>query len=225
MKNVTTWHIVGDSHIQAFRAASEMGLMTNPCLFTEVPAATAVGLRNPNSLTDAVSIFKKELLTAKIAVRPVIQLGEVDCGFVIWYRAQKHNESIQSQFDQSIAAYFDFVDEIRNGGYMTVVISAATIPTIRDGQDWGDVANARRQVRASLRERTDLTLDYNAKLREEAGKRSLPFIDITDKIINSHTRVIDDNFRHPDPTDHHLDPKKAGPLWAEELNRIDRSYC
>jgi hypothetical protein len=218
------WHVVGDSHIGAFRRASVIGLVDSPCVFTEVGGATAVGLRNPNSLTDAVGIFKKALFPAVATATPVVQLGEVDCGFVIWYRAKKYGEGIEAQVEQSVAAYFEFVDELMASGYTTVVISGATLPTIRDGQDWGDVANARREVETTLLQRTELTLAYNARLRAAAEHRALPFIDIAEKILDRNTHVVAEYFRHPDPTNHHLDSNKAGALWAAELNRIDR-YC
>lgn len=219
------WHIVGDSHIAPFRWASERGLVNSPCLFTEVGGATAVGLRNPNSLTDAISIFKEVLLPMREGARPVIQLGEVDCGFVIWYRAQKYGEGIDAQLEQSIAAYLEFVDELISNGYTTIVISGATLPTIRDGQDFGEIANARREVTATLLQRTKLTLYYNEKLRAAAQYRRLPFIDITGKVLDQDTQVVAEYFRYPNPSDHHLDPQKVSALWATELNGIDCSCC
>lgn len=187
---------------------------------TEVGGATAVGLRNPNSLTDAIGKFAEALLPASSSDIPVIQLGEVDCGFVIWYRAKKYGESVASQLDQSVRAYFEFVDALIQGGYSTVVVTGAVLPTIRDGQDWGDVANARREITAKLSERTELTLAYNAMLRSRAKRRSIPYVEITDSVFDKDTGVVSDRFRHPDPRDHHLDPDEAGKLWAHELNRI-----
>ncbi|WP_424362795.1 hypothetical protein [Methylocystis parvus] len=219
------WHIVGDSHIRAFRHASNVGLINSPCVFTEVGGATAVGLRNPNALTDAVSVFRASLLPRATGARPVIHLGEVDCGFVIWYRAKKYSESIDSQFEQSIAGYIGFVDELLGDGYSTVVISGATLPTILDGQDWGEVANARREVTATLVQRTELTLAYNERLRAAADLRSLPFIDISHSTLDEKTKVVAERFRNPDPTDHHLDPVEAGALWAMELNRVDDRFA
>ena len=214
------WHFVGDSHVNLFRHASNRGWIERPCLFTPVGGATAVGLRNPNSMTNALDKFKSALLPAELDHIPVIQLGEVDCGFVIWYRAQKYAEDVEAQKRESVAAYFEFVDALIKGGYRSVVITAATLPTIREGVDWGEVANARREVKSTLRQRTDLTLDYNRELYKGAQLRRLPFIDITDNVLDQDTGVIAESFRHPDPTDHHLHPEKVGPLWAAELNRL-----
>lgn len=113
------------------------GYLTAPSKFITVPGATAVGLRNPNSSTNAIEIFKSRSLPAKFEFLPALQLGEIDCGFVIWYRSEKYGESIQKQLDESVKAYFNFVETLLDGGYPRVVITAATLPTIRDGQDWG----------------------------------------------------------------------------------------
>ena len=215
-----SWHIVGDSHISAFRHASQAGLIKRSCRFTEIGGATAVGLRNPNSLTDAVSAFKSALRSSDRETTPVIHLGEVDCGFVIWYRAQKYGDDVEWQFEQSIAAYFDFVDDLLNSGFCGVVITGATVPTIRDGQDWGAIANKRREVQVSLAERTQLTMRYNARLRTEASYRRATFVDIAEHVIDCATGVVSDSYRHPNPANHHLDPAKSGSLWAEKLNGL-----
>jgi len=218
------WHIVGDSHVSAFRNASHRGLIDYPCKITDVGGATAVGLRNPNSLTDAIGHFKKALLPPAVGTIPVIQIGEVDCGFVIWYRSARYNESVAIQLEQAVAAYFAFVNTLIASGHNAIVISGATLPTIMDGQDWSEIANARREVTATLVQRTDLTLLYNEKLRVGAEVRGLPFIDIAHYVLDTKTHTISDFFRHPDLADHHLDPDKAGALWATELNRVSGHY-
>jgi hypothetical protein len=216
------WHIIGDSHLNSFRRAYERKLINRPCLFTEVGGATAVGLRNPNSKTNALETFKAALLPKRRNKTPVIQLGEVDCGFVIWYRAQKYGENIDTQFTQSVDAYMEFVDTLRRHGYKNIVLTGATLPTIRDGQTWGHIANLRREVTATLSQRTDLTMRYNAQLKAAAQQRSLPFIDLSELALDPDSGMIREEFRHSDPTDHHLDPDKVGALWAAELNRLSQ---
>lgn len=214
------WYFIGDSHIDAIRRAAEQGLLNRPAAFKSVGGATAVGLRNPNSFSDALSRFRAEILPVRSDSIPVIQLGEVDCGFVIWYRAAKYGESIEQQMNDSLAAYFAFVDELRHHGYAQLVVTAPVLPTIRDGQDWGEVANARREVTATLKQRTDLTLRYIDGLKAGAQDRGLPFIDLTPDLLDKATGVLADAFRHPNPADHHLHPEKAAALWSDHLNRL-----
>lgn len=215
------WFIFGDSHVSAFQAASVNGLINRPCEFLPVGGATSIGLRNPNSLTNAVAHFEAALIPLRTDVIPVAHLGEVDCGFVIWWRAEKYGESIEQQMQASVEGYFDLVDKLTSIGYGSIVITGATMPTIPDNQEWGDVANARREVKASLVDRTALTLIYNGGLCAGAENRGLPFIDISDTILDPTTRCLSVDFRHPDPTDHHLNPELVGPLWAARLNELD----
>lgn len=215
------WHIVGDSHVRVFRYANDMRWINRPCVYTEIGGATAVGLRNPNtSQTNAIGHYKDALIPLRTGISPVIHLGEVDCGYLIWYRAQKFDEPVDLQMSQSLQAYFEFVDTLKNAGYPEIVVTGASLPTIRDGTDWGQIQNLRREVTASLADRTALTLRYNERLKDGASKRGVQFIDIADALVDDRTGVIHEYYRHPDPADHHLHPERAGRLWAEKLNSL-----
>jgi hypothetical protein len=214
------WLVFGDSHIEPFRWASANGLINRPCDFIEVAGATAVGLRNPNSATNALRIYAQLLLPPQSGVIPVMQLGEVDCGFVIWWRAIKLGESPQAQLEASVAAHTTFVDRLLTEGYRSVVLTGATLPTILDGQNWGEVANKRRDVTASLVQRTQLTVAYNRRLREAAERRGLPYIDIGPSVIDPATGVIASHYRNRNPINHHLHSERAGKLWATALNEV-----
>ena len=75
---------LGDSHLDALKYAADLGvLIVRSSCFLIVPGATVVGLRNPNSLTDAVNIFRTSLFNQPVNSHVIIHLGEVDCGFVI----------------------------------------------------------------------------------------------------------------------------------------------
>lgn len=213
---------LGDSHLEAFKHAADNGLIPNNCSFVSVGGATAIGLRNPNSATDALKTFRAKAIPALPNTIPIIHLGEVDCGFVIWWRAKKHGEAIESQMSASIAAYFEFVDLLLEAGYPSVLITGATVPTIRDGADFGEVANKRREVDATLLERTRLTLQYNRHLEKGARARRVPYVDIAGHVLDPRTGTILNEFRNTNPLDHHLAPEKAGPLWADQIIRALR---
>nr|WP_246329536.1 SGNH/GDSL hydrolase family protein [Chthonobacter rhizosphaerae] len=215
--------ICGDSHLLPIEYAYKAGWFGPVrCRFRRVGGATAVGLRHPTSKTEALTIFRRALLPARPGVVPVFQLGEVDCGFVIWHRAAKYGESVEAQLDASVAAYITFVDELRAAGYPTVILTAATVPTIVDGaldrpESAGEVALLRASVTASLAERTALTARYNERLRSAAAARGLPFVDLTPDLIDPSTGVVADRFRHVRAEDHHLHPVEGGRLWARRL--------
>jgi hypothetical protein len=216
---------LGDSHLEALNFAADLGILhVASHHFSIVPGATAVGLRNPNSLTDAINIFKSSLLTQPIDSHVITHLGEVDCGFVIWWRAQKYGDSVEKQYRESICAYSQFLDEVLLNGFTKICIAGASLPSIRDGIDLSDVANKRSEINASIRERTELTLRYNHGLNELANKLGISYFDINDVVLDQSSNVVHDFFRNPDPCDHHLDKLKTVGIWASKCNAfIDAS--
>ena len=212
---------LGDSHLYALKLAAELGLLVSDRNeFCIVGGATAVGLRNPNSSTDALNIFKGVMETSDRSSYVLTHLGEVDCGFVIWWRAQKYNESVKRQFESSLLAYKKFIEDIYLLGYHKICITGASLPTIRDGVDYGDVANKRSEVKVSIHDRTQLTLAYNAELKDYATRSSIYFFDIADGILDNKKKIVSDFFRDPDPTDHHLDDAKICGMWALACNKF-----
>jgi hypothetical protein len=212
---------LGDSHVDYFSHAARRGYFGRrrygACA---IAGATAVGLRNPNGKTNAVAILTGYLTGLRPDAIVVVQMGEVDCGFVIWYRAEKYGDGIDRQMEESVAGYFSFVDHAIARGYRHVVVTGATLPTIADDQNWGEVANLRREVRATLAERTALTLRYNARLAEQASRRSLPFVDIAAELLDPQTGVVRREFLNPDPLNHHLDKERAALSWARALSPL-----
>ena len=77
--------ILGDSHAKVFRYPMlRFRLWQKYLNVVSVGAATASGLENPNSKTQAFQQFDRALGTTR-AKKVVVMLGEVDTGFVIWY--------------------------------------------------------------------------------------------------------------------------------------------
>ncbi|MFN8432892.1 MAG: hypothetical protein U0V18_02680 [Anaerolineales bacterium] len=212
---------LGDSHLEALKHAAALNLLlSEENEFCIVPGATAVGLRNPNSATQALEIFKKVLEKGNRASHVILHIGEVDCGFVIWWRAQKYGEPITVQFNDSLISYKRFIDDVLLMGYRKICITGASLPTIRDGVDFGDVANKRSEVQVSLYERTQLTLKYNQVLREFSVQRSLDYFDLSDAFLDKKEKILNDLFRNPISTDHHLDVQKTCGVWAYVCNRF-----
>ncbi|MGC2855048.1 hypothetical protein ACM64Y_06205 [Novispirillum sp. DQ9] len=217
--------LLGDSHVRYFQRAAKAGFLgARPVVVSEVVGATAVGMRNPKSKTDALGRFREALARTTGPQTVVLHLGEVDCGFVIWYRAAKYGEDVHDQARASIASYFAFVDELLAEGRFHVVVTGATLPTLRDGdgggEGGGEVANLRKEVTATLAERTALTLWYNMLLRTNAAQRALPFVDMASQAIDPATGVVKDWFRHPNPRDHHMHTLRAARLWGRLLRPV-----
>ncbi|SFI48637.1 hypothetical protein [Albimonas pacifica] len=211
-------HVLGDSHAVYLKAAAEGRLLgRRRASFCIVPGATAAGMRNPRSLTDALGRFRASLAWTGPRTLHVIQLGEVDCGFVIWVRARRLGESIRAQLDASLDAYAGFVREAQRMGRRRIVITAATLPTIRDDAPPGAVAHARREATASLAERTALTFDYNDRLEAMAAALGVDWADATPDLLDPVSGCVAARFRNPDPADHHLALAPAAEVWADRL--------
>ena len=74
----------GDSHVSVFNYIDDQKVLKNTKIFvTMVPGATALGMVNPNSKTNALNIFYSNLVDIPKDSSLLFMLGEVDCGFVI----------------------------------------------------------------------------------------------------------------------------------------------
>jgi hypothetical protein len=216
-----TLHVLGDSHATLFERLSGLtGLRRTRVVVHNVNGATATGLPNPNSATQAGPTFRRLLAELEPADDLLFCLGEVDCGFAIWYRAQKHGLTIDGQLDRAITHYAALLDAARVGRTGQVLVATAVLPTIRDGVSTGAVANKRREVRATLRERTALTHRFNDRLRDLADDRGLPVLDLTGPTLDPDTGVVHDRYRHADPSNHHLHPRRVRPALLRGLRRL-----
>jgi len=211
-------YYLGDSHVRYFKRAAKLGLLAPHELSgVEVGGATAVGMRNPNAKTNALGRFRDWIRDKPRTATVVFHLGEVDCGYVIWYRADKHHEPVELQMKNSVDAYFEFIDELRDLGFRRIIITGATLPTITDRDQVGEVVVKRSSITATQKERTELTLRYNDSLRRGAAARHLPYVDIDQDVLDPATGVVDERMRNPNPEDHHMNGPVAAVLWARVL--------
>jgi hypothetical protein len=218
---MATRHLLalGDSHLEALKLAADLGILSvQTSHFSIVPGATVVGLRNPNSSTDAINIFRASLLNQSTDSHVIIHLGEVDCGFVIWWRAKQYGESIAEQLKESIDAYGQFVNELLEIGFVRICIVGASLPTIRDEVDFGEISNKRAEINIGIGQRTELTFEYNCALSDLARKMGVSYFDITDGVLDRTSNLVHDFFRNQNLWDHHLDPRKTVGIWASRCN-------
>lgn len=207
--------VLGDSHAQVFRYRRLRRAI--PGVFFDVVSvggATASGLANPNSKTQAYPLFRRALASSRAKVAVVV-LGEVDTGFVIWYRAQKYQEPVAAMLEAAVINYARFLAELQERGMQVMVISTP-LPTIRDDNDWGEVANQRREVRVPLRERTELTLEFNRRMREVCQQAGLTYIDL-DQASLGPDGVVAAWLLNSNPRDHHYDHQAYARLLIDPL--------
>ncbi len=193
---------LGDSHIEVMRHVRVPGVRFR---VVAVPGATASGANNPNSETQALPTFLRALRSAKRWQHILIQLGEVDCGFVIWHRAARHGLSIEDQLQETLASYGALISRAAACSDHAVLVMSAPAPTITDDpHDWGEVANLRKEVGASQAERTLLTRRFNEGVEQMCGRLGAVFIDATTGHIDESTGLVSPDFRRPSGINHHL---------------------
>ena len=162
-------HFIGDSHAEVFWNM-EFSLWYFWRLTPKIKVvhgATATGLANHNRKTQAHGIFENYLIEEVNKDDYVVfQLGEVDCGLAIWFRAEKHGLSIKKQTQLAIDNYSNLIQKSSAINGKKTIVCSAVLPTIQEGSNFGDVANVRKEVKANIKERTQLTLDFNRMLRQ-----------------------------------------------------------
>jgi len=209
--------VLGDSHSRVFR---KVCFRTPSTSYTfeviDVSGATASGLENPNSRTNAYGIFSAALQSIEHDL-VVTMLGEVDTGFVIWYRSQTLGIPLADSFAITYDRYCRFVEEL---GAKVAVISAP-LPTIRDNQDWGEIANLRRAVTATQQQRTALTIEFNSLMQSYCSSRSIPYLNL-DQSVLGHDGRLRAEYYASDPNDHHYAEAVFARLLEDNLGSIFR---
>ena len=151
----------------------------------------------------------------------MISLGEVDCGFAIWYHADNHNVSIPEQLNRSLDSYQDFLlSEVIPVFKNKIILMGSILPTIEDQTDKRLLAGARSKVKTGIIERTELTLRYNLKLKKIAADFNLFYIDITEDTYDPVSKKILSQYKRENSYDHHLDNKNSSEVWIRQLNQL-----
>lgn len=214
--------ILGDSHVKVWHRIKQKGLIDAEIVIAEVGGATSQGVINPNSKSNSLIEFDKALEENKWADRVIVKLGEVDCGFAIWYYSEKFGVPVYEQLDRSLSSLEKFITTSVLSKFTPkdIILAGAPLPTVKDQTDRRFLTGARAEINASLNDRVRLTLLYNSRLKEMAKTNSWFYMDITEKIFEPRTGEVKDAFLSKDPFDHHLDDEATSFLWAEELNKI-----
>ena len=215
--------VLGDSHSQIFNYCNKKQQNIHFEVVI-VPGATAQGSVNPNSNTNALSIFKEKLNNIKHNNFKfiIINLGEVDCGFVIWYRKIKYNIGIKDQLKITTDNLFNFInlEILPYFESSKIIINGSVLPTIKDNTDKKYLTGARSEINASQIDRTELTIKYNSILKNYSLINGYNYMDITNYILDDETKVVNTIFLNKNIYDHHLDNENTYNLWLCELYKI-----
>jgi hypothetical protein len=213
----------GDSHLAPIWKGYKAGLFgTRHARCVLVAGATARGLGNPRSATGARQKYLEALLPPAPRVIPVFLLGEVDCNSVIWLRSTAAGTDPADELARSVTVYLSFLEEVLAAGYRRILVLAAPLPTVEGSDHHRAHSILRRDITATLRERTALTRRFNQAVAEGCRLRGIDFLDLTAAWADPATGLVADRFRASDPLDHHLDEEAAAPVWVAAIRRALR---
>ena len=209
---------LGDSHVAVMNHVRVPGVWFRA---KPVSGATASGVRNPQSTSQAMATFEKLLAHAPRWQEILLDLGEVDCGFLIWHRAKRRGLGVEEQLEHTLDTYAAFIADVAARGFKRTSVLSVALPTIGDDpSEWGEVASLRRVVTASQSERTELTLRYNELLRDRCDALGVPFIDATSGHRNPVSGLVDASFLRDSHHDHHLADGPYSRLIERELRPL-----
>ena len=193
---------VGDSHLDNF---------TFFCAATcRIPGATAYGLANPDSDTNARVAFTN-FIDSFPSYIPLLCIGEVDCNSLPW-RSNKYDKP-EMFILSSIENLFQFLDDFNK----RFILPSVTLPPVESYQE----LPIRNHVTANKKKRTELVKFYNGLLKEGCSRRGHYFLDITTPTMNVEG-FIDDSFIIS-PYDVHLKSHKLYDIVRERLNSLEVS--
>jgi hypothetical protein len=183
--------VLGDSHSDIFNYCNKKQQNIH-FEVVMVGGATAQGAVNPNSTTNALTIFKQKLNNIKYDNFKyiIINLGEVDCGFVIWYRKNKYNIGIEDQLKITTDNFFNFInlEILPHFKCSKIIINGSVLPTIKDNTDKKYLTGARSEINVSQIDRTELTIKYKTILQNYSLIKGYNYIDITNYILDNETK-------------------------------------
>jgi hypothetical protein len=206
--------VLGDSHILVFNNKYFRKFYFN---VVSVDGATVSGLENPNSKTQALPIFMRSIKSSKAKV-VIIMIGEVDVGFVVWYRAEKYNEPVTKMLNIAIENYQKLLLKLFDLGYKVICISTP-LPTIKDGTTFGEVANARKSIQAKQMERTELTLNFNNTMKVFCSNNGVIYIPLDRESLGANG-LVSEHLLNASSTDHHYDNDIYAKIIGQKLFSI-----
>ena len=213
MNKPTIFNVIGDSHALVFEHSERHDMVFN---VEWVGGATARGSINPNNSTNSLNTFK-QFIDQNTSDKLIIMLGEVDCGYLIWYKHQKEGLDIYEQANEAIDRLLEFVSKYALEYYAAedIIILGSNPPTIEDNADPKFLAGARSEITTSLKERLSLTRYYNRTLRAKCIEYGYHYSDILEEVVDEEDEVLK-KWKHHDKHNHHLNNDTIS-LWLSAI--------
>ncbi len=194
---------LGDSHIRIFNHYLFDYIFPRKSIHAiYVPSATALGIKNTHSKTQAHNQFVDALAQYNYK-HIMITLGEVDTSYTIWRNAQQGNNSVDKVLERSLNNYKDFLKILVT--YAPTIVLSAPLPTLKDDVKCDDsITGIRSTVNISQKERTQLTVRFNQEIQTFCQtQQDIQFIDLDTVSMNKNGTVIFWLQNYKNLCDHH----------------------
>lgn len=210
--------VIGNSHSKVFNHYKGNKYNFN---VREVLGATARGAINPNTRTNSLQIFQNFLKENNDYDKIFIVLGEVDCGYLIWYKYLYENLDPTFQMEESIHKLKDFVitQVLTYFNPQDIFLLSSIPPVMQDNTNPNFLEGARSKVTTSIEDRLDLTLKYNNSMGRIATELKCNHLDITSYVLDYKTKRVKKEWLREDPNNHHLNTKSID-LWITEFEKF-----
>lgn len=212
--------VLGDSHVRVFENVwFALSLPRVRFDIEYVPGATAIGIENRNSITSALLRFTDRLASSHNDW-VLLNLGEVDTAYSLWRLVEFRASPISELLDEAIRNYCDFITEV--AASHRVAVLSAPLPTLVDQAAPGDeTAAVRQHVSASQRERTELALEFNSRVRAFCEAHDVPYLDSSAQALGP-DGLVKQSWRHRRRFNHHYARAPYARCLARQLKALFR---
>jgi hypothetical protein len=93
------------------------------------------------------------------------------------------------------------------------------LPTIEDDNDWGEIANLRKEVKATQLQRINLTLEFNQAMQTFCEENNMSYISL-DRDSLGENGLVDPYLLNEDRNDRNYDREKYTNLLIDRLKPI-----
>lgn len=212
---------LGDSHSAVLNYIRQQNLVSKATFVCyPMPGATVSGIRNSSSKTGAISKIRKVLKNAGRWNSIIVLLGEIDCGYTIWYKVEQKGIPLADAFNTVIARYQDFLNELKDLKFKKILVISAPLPPIPDHHTLGETAQIRSIIQASRHEKTQLTINFNQVMENWCQENQILYINTTQDLLDPNTLILKDEYDNHNPYDHHLSIRAYSNLLVSKLQPL-----
>ena len=161
-----------------------------------------------------MNLFREKLKYKEKYKKIIFLIGEVDTGFVIWYRVTKHKSSVEKMLQTAVDNYTKLLKEASLFNHLLII--SAPLPTITDDNDWGEVANLRQEINATQLERTELTIQFNKEIELYCNSEGFDYLNL-DKFSLNENKLVKKTLLSTNKGDHHYDVNSYSKLILDKI--------